>query len=149
MKFVVSTQKENNPMHSDQDSALEENRPTITGGGTAGAEDLGRHSTFSISFALSPEVYRRHFVQPFENMQQRLTEFGPVLGPESEYCNTFIDEPAAGSVKVNTESEGELPLQTGFARHSKFWKVAFLLILVAGFMGMVTAGFMNVAEEVG
>jgi hypothetical protein len=129
------TQLLKNPMHTEQDTER----------GTLGnKEDFVRRSTFSRTLTFSPETYHRAVVQPLEGLQRTFTEIGNRIDPDAQYTNALIDQ----YQKHAEGNEGDLPLQTGFARKLKFWKVILLLCVVASFMGLVAAGFMNATEEV-
>jgi hypothetical protein len=134
----MAAAKNKNPMHMDVESAPPASRSTM------GGDDFVRRSTFSRTLTFSPEAYHRNIVQPLEGLQRTFTEIGNRIDPDAQYTNALIDQFEANA-KGN---EGDLPLQTGFARKKKFWKVIFLLTLVSGFMGLVAAGFMNATEEV-
>lgn len=144
MNFVPNEEEEaghmtqllKNPMHADQDSA---ERGTI-----GNKDDFVRRSTFSRTLTFSPETYHRAVVQPLEGLQRTFTEIGNRIDPDAQYTNALIDQ----YQKHSQGNEGDLPLQTGFARKLKFWKVALLLTVIASFMGLVAAGFMNATEEV-
>lgn len=122
-------------MHAEQDS----DRNTL-----GNKEDFVRRSTFSRTLTFSPETYHRAVVQPLEGLQRTFTEIGNRIDPDAQYTNALIDQ-----YQKNSEgNEGDLPLQTGFARKAKFWKVILLLTVLSSFMGLVAAGFMNATEEV-
>jgi hypothetical protein len=107
-------------------------------------EEFVRRTTFSRTLTFTPEAYQRAIVQPLEGLQRTFTEIGNRLDPDAQYTNALIDQ----YQKNNSGNEGDLPLQTGFARKSKFWKVVLLLTAVSAFMGLVAAGFMNATEKV-
>lgn len=129
------TQLLKNPMHSEQDA----DRGTL-----GGKDDFVRRSTFSRTLTFSPETYHRAVVQPLEGLQRTFTEIGNRIDPDAQYTNALIDQ----YQKHSEGNEGDLPLQTGFARKAKFWKVILLLCVLSSFMGLVAAGFMNAVEEV-
>jgi hypothetical protein len=130
------TQLLRNPMHKDQPDA---ERNTL-----GGKDDFVRRSTFSRTLTFSPETYHRAVVQPLEGLQRTFTEIGNRIDPDAQYTNALIDQ----YQKHSEGNEGDLPLQTGFARKKKFWKVIVLLTIISSFMGLVAAGFMNATEEV-
>lgn len=129
------TQLLKNPMHTEQDA----DRNTL-----GNKDDFVRRSTFSRTLTFSPETYHRAVVQPLEGLQRTFTEIGNRIDPDAQYTNALIDQ----YQKHSEGNEGDLPLQTGFARKAKFWKMVLLLTVLASFMGLVAAGFMNATQEV-
>ena len=145
MHFVANDEEETsymtqllkNPMHTQEGGE----RPTLANNRE---DSFVRRSTFSRTLTFSPETYHRAVVQPLEGLQRTFTELGNRIDPDAQYTNALIDQ----YQKHSEGNEGDLPLQTGFARKAKFWKVVLLLTVVASFMGLVAAGFMNCTEEV-
>lgn len=125
-----------NPMHGGDEP---DSRPTL-----GNKDDFARRSTFSRALTFSPEAYNRVVVQPLEGLQRTFTEIGNRIDPDAVYTTALLDQ----YQKHSEGNEGDLPLQTGFARKKKFWKVVLLLTICSSFMGLVAAGFLNATEEV-
>ena len=133
------TQLLKNPMHTKEVEGGGGERPTL-----GNKDDFVRRSTFSRTMTFSPEAYHRNVTAPLEGLQRTFTEIGNRIDPDAQYTNALMET----YVKAGEGGEGDLPLQTGFARKKKFWKVMLLVTIIAGFMGLVAAGFMNATQKV-
>ncbi|KAJ1424259.1 chloride channel [Ochromonadaceae sp. CCMP2298] len=105
---------------------------------------FARRSTFSRTLTFSPETYNRAVLQPLEGLQRTFTEIGMRIDPDAQMTNALIET----YTKAAEGNEGDLPLQTGFARKAKFWKLLILLVAISCFMGLVASGFMNATENI-
>ena len=107
---------------------------------------LERRSTFARTMTFNPQtfnpvVYEGYVVQ---SVRKTMTNIGELLDPDAVYTNALLQE----YHKHDMGNEGDLPLQTGFARKAKFWRVFLLICLLASFMSLVAAGFVNLTQEV-
>jgi hypothetical protein len=126
-------------------SARDEKSNTVnTGRETMAEPGFARRSTFSRTLTFSPETYNRAVLQPLEGLQRTFTEIGMRIDPDAQMTNALIET----YTKAAEGNEGDLPLQTGFARKAKFWKLLILLVAISCFMGLVASGFMNATENV-
>ena len=113
MHFVANDEEETsymtqllkNPMHAQEGGE----RPTLANNRE---DSFVRRSTFSRTLTFSPETYHRAVVQPLEGLQRTFTELGNRIDPDAQYTNALIDQ----YQKHSEGNEGDLPLQTGFAR---------------------------------
>lgn len=108
--------------------------------------ELERRSTFARTMTFNPQafnpvVYEGYVVQ---SVRKTMTNIGELLDPDAVYTNALLEE----YNKHDVGNEGDLPLQTGFARKAKFWRVFLLICLLASFMSLVTAAFVNLTQEV-
>lgn len=108
--------------------------------------ELERRSTFARTMTFNPQafnpvVYEGYVVQ---SVRKTMTNIGELLDPDAVYTNALLEE----YNKHDVGNEGDLPLQTGFARKAKFWRVFLLICLLASFMSLVAAAFVNLTQEV-
>jgi len=73
-----------------------------------------------------------------------LTHYKAFQDSDAVHTNALLEE----YHKHDVGNEGDMPLQTGFARKAKFWRVFLLICLLASFMSLVAAGFVNLTQEV-
>lgn len=126
-----------NPLNSDLETNYKHQSANRDG-------DYSRKTTFSRAFTFDGAALQRVVVQPLDTIQRTMTEIGNTIDPDAQYTNALIEQ----YTKHNEGHDGDLPMQTGFARKAKFWKVILLLSVVSGIMGLVAAGFMNAVEQV-
>ena len=111
---------------------------------------LERRITFARTLTFNPEafdpaVYEGYVSGPISSIKRTLTSITNVVDPDAVYTTALLNEYIENDKQGN---EGDLPLQTGFARHSKFWRVVLLVLLLASFMSLVAAGFINLTDQV-
>lgn len=112
---------------------------------TTFADQPGRKNTFSRAFTFDGEALRAAVQQPFSGLTRTLTEVGNRFDPDAQFTKAVIKEYVKHAESGN---DGDLPLPPGFARKPAFWKMIFLSGLVAAFMGVASAAFMNFGDEV-
>ena len=147
-----------NPMHAaDGDEAVARNtaypsldrRDTFASKAshpTAATPELERRSTFARTMTFNPQAFNPVVYEGYvaQSIKKTITTFGETLDPDAVYTNALLEE----YNKHDDGTEGDLPLQTGFARKAKFWRVFLLVCLQASFMSLVAAGFVNLTQEV-
>ncbi|KAJ1419428.1 chloride channel, partial [Ochromonadaceae sp. CCMP2298] len=132
----MSAAEEDDTRDTPSSSLLGENDQKAAQGSQEAKFD--RRSTFARTLTFSPAKFA-----PLGGLQRTLTEIGNKIDPDAQYTNALIDQ-----YQRHNEDNGDLPLQTGFARKAKFWKLALLVTMVSSVMGLVAAAFMNVTDEI-
>jgi hypothetical protein len=112
---------------------------------TTFANDNPRRNTFSRAFTFDGAALAQTVAKPLEGLQRTLTEVGNRLDPDAKFTKSVLNDYR----RVENEgNDGDVPLPKGFARQYKFWKLIFWGGIVACFMGVASAAFMNFADEV-
>ncbi len=104
-----------------------------------------RRSSLSRAFTFDGAAIRQTVSQPFEGLTRTLTEVGNRFDPDAKFTKAVISDYKRVAEEGN---EGDIPLPPGFARKYKFWKLIFFGALVATFMGVASAAFLNFGDEV-
>lgn len=64
---------------------------------------------------------------------------------EEQWTKSLIAE----YVRVQTKGvDGDMPLPAGFCREYRFWRVMFYTGIISCLMGLLAAGFLNIADKV-
>lgn len=122
---------------------LKEEDPTYARQNTFAAE--GRKNTFSRAFTFDGEAIRNQISQPFSGLTRTLTEVGQRFDPDAQFTKAVIAE---YTVHAASGNDGDMPLPPGFANKGDFWRMIFLVSIVACLMGLISAAFMNFGDEV-
>lgn len=104
-----------------------------------------RRSTFSRAFTFDGAAFSKQISQPLEGLARTMTELGHKIDPDSKFTKSVITEYARVAESGN---EGDIPFPPGFARSLYYWKLIFFASLVAAFMGVAAAAFLNFGDEV-
>ena len=112
---------------------------------TTFATDNPRRTSLARAFTFDGAALQQTVAQPFVGLQRTLTEVGNRIDPDAKFTKAVISDYR----RVDEEgNDGDVPLPSGFARKWKFWKSIFWGGLVATFMGVASAAFMNFTDEV-
>jgi hypothetical protein len=106
---------------------------------------FSRKQTFSRAFTFDGTALKSNVTGQFEGITRTLTEVGNYIDPDAKVTNAIIGDYVEVAEKGN---EGDMPFPPGFGNKFKFWKVIFFSGLVACFMGVAAAAFMNIGDEV-
>lgn len=114
---------------------------------TTFAQDDGytRRSTFSRAFTFDGAAFSKQISQPLEGLARTMTELGNKIDPDSKFTKSVITE---YSRVAEAGNDGDIPFPPGFARSIYYWKLIFFSALVAAFMGIAAAAFLNFGDEI-
>ena len=106
---------------------------------------FSRKATFSRTFTFDGTALKTNVTGQLEGLTRKLSEVGNYIDPDAKVTNAIIADYVEVAGKGN---EGDMPFPPGFGNKLKFWKVIFFAGLVSCFMGLASAAFMNIADEV-
>lgn len=104
-----------------------------------------RKNTFSRTFTFDGAYIMEGLQAPIAGITRTLTDIGNAIDPDAKFTKAAIEDYSKVAVEGN---EGDIPFPEGFCNTYPFLQVAFWTLLVAGVMGVATAGFMNFVDEV-
>eukprot|EP01038_Epipyxis_sp_PR26KG_P009499 gene9499-12796_t len=100
---------------------------------------FSRKSTFNRTYTIDGEV------NPFEPLARTLTEQIRAFDPDEQFTKAIIQDYS----KHNEEGvQGDMPLQSGFARKKAFWVVMLLNGLQGVILAIVASLFSNITKNV-
>jgi len=108
-------------------------------------EPFQRRSTFSRAFTFDGAAFSKQISQPLEGLSRTMTELGHKIDPDAKFTKSVIHE---YSRVAEAGNDGDIPFPPGFARSIYYWKLIFFVVLVASFMGVAAAAFLNFGDEI-